>query len=146
MPARVIALSRTSLFLERFWCEFWKSFKFLKPVSKTYRPKNDIFCLLITLLRSVSRFDILYFECALRHGQRFYFRGKRCPKMCLKINSSVKTPWHRPSMGVARSGLWVPSAAKFHLPAKTKLTCVYSLSSFLAASQPSSSEERRFAC
>ena len=24
------------------------------------------------------------------------------PKMCLKVNWSVKTPWHRPSMGVAR--------------------------------------------
>ena len=28
--------------------------------------------------------------------------------MCLKINRSVKTPWHRPSIGVARSGLWAP--------------------------------------
>ena len=46
--ARVTAFSRTSLFLERFWREFWISFKFHKPVSKTYRPKNDIFCLLIT--------------------------------------------------------------------------------------------------
>ena len=24
--------------LERFWCEFWISFKFHKPVSITYRP------------------------------------------------------------------------------------------------------------
>ena len=39
---------------------------------------------------------------------RFYFRGKKCPEMCLKINRSVKTPWHRPSMGVARSWLWAP--------------------------------------
>ena len=30
-------------------------------------------------------------------------------KMCLKINRSVKTPWHRPSiMGVACSRLWAP--------------------------------------
>ena len=28
--------------------------------------------------------------------------------MCIKINWSVKTPWHRPSMGVARSRLWAP--------------------------------------
>ena len=28
--------------------------------------------------------------------------------MCIKINWSVKTPWHRPSMRVARSGLWAP--------------------------------------
>ena len=46
--ARVTAFSRTSLFLERFWRESWTSFKFLKPVSKTYRPKKDIFCLLVT--------------------------------------------------------------------------------------------------
>ena len=28
--------------------------------------------------------------------------------MCLKINWFVKTPWLRPSMEVARSGLWAP--------------------------------------
>ena len=41
--ARFTAFSRTSLFLERFWREFWISFKFNKPGRKTYRPKNDIF-------------------------------------------------------------------------------------------------------
>ena len=46
--ARVTAFSSTSLFLELFWSEFWISFKFHIPVSKTYRPKNDIFSLLIT--------------------------------------------------------------------------------------------------
>ena len=46
--ARVTAFSSTSLFLELFWCEFWISFKFHIPVSKTYRPVNDIFSLLIT--------------------------------------------------------------------------------------------------
>ena len=46
---RVTVLSRTSLFLERFWREFRISFKSHKPVSKTYRPKNNIFCLLVTL-------------------------------------------------------------------------------------------------
>ena len=39
---------------------------------------------------------------------RFHFRGKKYPKMCLKINWSVKTPSRRPSMGVARSTLWAP--------------------------------------
>ena len=34
-------------FLEWFWLQIWISFKFHKPVSKTYRPKNDVFCLLI---------------------------------------------------------------------------------------------------
>ena len=33
----------TSLFLDRFWREFWVPVKFNKPVIKTYRPKNDIF-------------------------------------------------------------------------------------------------------
>ena len=37
-----------------------------------------------------------------------YVCGIKCPKMCLKINGSVKTPWHRPSMGVARSRLRAP--------------------------------------
>ena len=45
---RVTAFSRTSLFLERFWREFRIS-KSHKPVSKTYRPKNDNFSLLMTL-------------------------------------------------------------------------------------------------
>ena len=33
--------------------------------------------------------------------------------MCLKINRSVKTPFHRPSMGVASSGLWAPDGIQF---------------------------------
>ena len=45
---RVTVFSRTSLFLERFWREFRTS-KSHKPVSKTYRPKNDNFSLLMTL-------------------------------------------------------------------------------------------------
>ena len=46
-----------------------------------------------------------------------HFRGKNCPKMCLKINRSVKTPWHSPSMGVARSGLWAPENSQhFAMP------------------------------
>ena len=32
--------------------------------------------------------------------------------MCLKINWSVKRPWHRPSIGVTRSGLWAPEIDK----------------------------------
>ena len=47
--ALVTAFSRTSLFLERFWGKFWISFKFHKPVSKTYKPKMIFFCLLILL-------------------------------------------------------------------------------------------------
>ena len=44
----------------------------------------------------------------------FHFRVKNCPKMCLKINRSVKTPWHRPSVGVARSGLWAAVWTRWH--------------------------------
>ena len=54
--ARVMEFSWTSLFLEWFWCKFWISFKCHKPGSKTYRPKNDVFCLLITFS---FLFDIL---------------------------------------------------------------------------------------
>ena len=46
---RVTAFSRTSLFLEHSWREFRIFFKSHKPVSKPYRPKNDNFCLLMTL-------------------------------------------------------------------------------------------------
>ena len=90
---------------ERFWHKFWISFKLHKPVRKTYRFKNDIFCFLITFSFSFW-YLILRMPSQTRWG--FYFRGKKCLKMCLKINCSVKTPWHRPSMGVARSGLWAP--------------------------------------
>ena len=33
--------------------------------------------------------------------------------MCLKINWSVKTPWHRPSVGVACSLSWAPDRGQF---------------------------------
>ena len=79
-----------SLFLGRFWREFRISSTCQKPVSKTYRPTNDNFCLLMTL-----RFPFWYLILRMRAytWQRFHFRGKKCPKMCLKINRSVKTPW-----------------------------------------------------
>ena len=53
-------------------------------------------------------FDILYFECAHRHGWDTIFAGTGCPKMCLRINWSVKTLGNRPSIGFARSCLWAP--------------------------------------
>ena len=65
MHSVVKASSRTSLFLEPFWREFWISFKFHKPVLKTYRPKNNTLWVLITFS---FHFAILYFECAHRHG------------------------------------------------------------------------------
>ena len=66
-------VSRTSLFLERFRSEFRIFFKSNKPVSKTYRPQNDNFCLLMTLR---FLFDILYFECVYRRGGDSIFAGK----------------------------------------------------------------------
>ena len=43
------------------------------------------------------RFWYLYTSNAFIAWWIFHFRVKNCPKMCLKINRSVKTPWHRPS-------------------------------------------------
>ena len=99
--ARVTAISWTSLFLERFWREIWISFNFHIPVSKTYRLKNDIFCFLITFSFPFW-YLILPRECAHKHGGVSIFAGKNALK-CVqnKINWFVKTPWHRPSMGVA---------------------------------------------
>ena len=75
---RVTVFSRTSLFLVWFWCEFWKSFKFHKPVSKTYRAKNDIFLPFNNLL--VFLFDILFFECGHKHSGDSIFAGKSALK------------------------------------------------------------------
>ena len=84
--ARVTAFSLTSSFLERFWREFWISFKYNKPVSKTYRPKNDILCVLITF--SFPFWCFVLRMCSYTWW-RFFFCGKSCPKMCLKINCVV---------------------------------------------------------
>ena len=99
------AFSRTSFFSERFWREFRISFKSHKPVSKTYRPKKDNFCLFMHFLYTSNAFIAWWM---------FHFLVKNCPKMYLKINRSVKTPWHRPSMGVARSGLWAAVWTRWH--------------------------------
>ena len=40
----------------------------------------------------------------------FHFRGKKYCEMMLKINWSVKTTLHRPSIGAAPSGLWIPDS------------------------------------
>ena len=65
----------------------FESYKFHKSVSKTYRPKNYICCLLISV-----PFWYLILRMCPSTWWRFYFRGKKCHKMCLKINWSVKTP------------------------------------------------------
>ena len=61
-----------------------------------------IFSLLITFLVFFS-FLISYTSKAIIDVVEFLFS---CPKMCLKINLSVKTPWRRPSKGVSNSELW----------------------------------------
>ena len=83
---RVTAFSRTSLFLERFWREFRIS-KSHKPVSKTYRPKNDNFCLLMML-----RFLMSYTSDAFIDEAEIPFSREKVPQNGLKINGSVKTP------------------------------------------------------
>ena len=67
--------------------EFRISFKSHKPVSKTYRPKNDNFCLFMTLR---FPFWYLYTSNAFIAWWILHFRGKNCPKMCLKINRSLQ--------------------------------------------------------
>ena len=80
---------------------------------------DDIFCLLITF-----SFPFWYVILRIRSSTwwRFYFRGKKCPRMCLKINLSVKTLWHRPSMGVTRFALWVPVESEYK---KLKYTMIW---------------------
>ena len=111
---RVTAFPLTSLFLERFSREFRISSH--KPVSNTKTPENDIFDLLVTFSFPLSH---LIFIMRSWTERSFHFRGKKCVLWNLsKENRSVKTPWHRPSMGVARWGLWAPEATviTFKLP------------------------------
>ena len=61
---------------------------------------------------------MLFFECADRHGGDPTFAGKSA---CPRINWYVKTPGLRPSMGVARSGLWAPVITKKDLEPSTIL-------------------------
>ena len=101
-------------FLERFSREFRISSH--KPVSKTKTPENDIFDILVTFSFPLSH---LIFIMRSWTERSFHFRGKKCAlRNVSKENRSVKTPWHRPSMGVARSGLWAPDATviTFKLP------------------------------
>ena len=105
--ARVTAFSLTSLFLEPFWRDLRISFRSHKPDIKTKTPKNGIFDLLMT-------FDFpFHFILIMRSWteRSFHFRGKKCCKMHLKRNQSLKTPWH---MKVAHSGLWAPDAQGPH--------------------------------
>ena len=110
--AHATAFSRISLFLERFWREFWISFKFDNRSAKPTDLKMIIFLHFNNVQFS---FLICYASMRSKIWWRFYFRGKMCPKICLKINWSVKRSKNavtdRPSMGVARSDLWAPSGA-----------------------------------
>ena len=110
--AHATAFSRISLFLERFWREFWISFKFDNRSAKPTDLKMIIFLHFNNVQFS---FLISYASMRSKIWWRFYFRGKMCPKMCLKINWSAKRSKNavtdRPSMGVARSDLWAPSGA-----------------------------------
>ena len=65
-------------------------------------------------------FPFLYLKLRMRGSLRectFNFLVKKYTKMYFKINRSVKTPWHSPSMGVALSGLWAPENSQhFAMP------------------------------
>ena len=80
----------TIFFLERFWREFKISFKSHKPVSKSYRPKKDNFCLLMTPSFPFF-FLISYTSNAFIDVADIPFSREKCPK----INRSVKTPRQR---------------------------------------------------
>ena len=64
-------VSRTSLFLERFRSEFRIFFKSNKPVSKTYRPQNDNFCLLMMMSCSKS-FKICFYGTGLKQFYKLH--------------------------------------------------------------------------
>ena len=64
----------------------------------------------------------------MRRGGDPYFAEKKSPGMGLKINWSVKTPRHRPSMGVARSGLWAPDDTDNTKHAESMLKMISQLS------------------
>ena len=67
------AFSLISLFVERSWCAFRLSSRSHKPVSKTYRPENWIFDLLMTF----SSFSVACTSNALIDGAELSFsRGK----------------------------------------------------------------------
>lgn len=99
-----MAFSRSSLFLERFWLEFRISLKSHKPVRKTYRPKKDNFCRLMTLR---FPFLIYYTSNAFIDVAEVPFSLEKCLKMCLKQNRSVK----RRDMGL----VWELSAPGYGL-------------------------------
>ena len=51
----------------------------------------------------------------LIEGVELPFRGKKCTKIYLKINWSVKTSRHKPSVIATCSGLWAPLPDFFDL-------------------------------
>ena len=79
----------------------------LSPTNQSAKPT-------VQLMTLRFRFWYLYTSNAFIAWWIFHFRVKNCPKMCLKINRSVKTPWHRPSVEVARSGLWAAVWTRWH--------------------------------
>ena len=106
---RVAAFSLTSLFLEQFWSELRISLRFHKQIMETKPLKM---ALLIFSWRLVFLCHLLYLITRSWTERSFLFRGKKCCKMHLKLNQSVKTSWHGPSMKVALSGLCAPGNVK----------------------------------
>ena len=49
----------------------------------------------------ISSYSYIVVRMRSQTERSFYFHWKNVPEMYLKMNQSVKKPWHRPSMGVA---------------------------------------------
>ena len=87
----------------------------LSPTNQSAKP-TDLKKIIFAFSVNDATFSFLislYFEC-VHSVVIIHFRVKNCPKMCLKIKRSVKTPWHRPSVGVAHSGLWAAVWTRWH--------------------------------
>ena len=109
--AHATAFSRTSLFLDQFSHEFWLhvSNKPYKSISKNWRLKNVFLMFWQTWVFALS-FWCRYFRTIDGHKYEklLLFLWEKYSKPMLKINWSVKTLLHGPSMRVACSRLWAP--------------------------------------
>ena len=109
--AHAKAFLQTSLFLDQFSHEFWLhvSNKPYKSISKNWRLRNVFLMFWQTWVFALS-FWCRYF-CSIdghKYEKVLLFSWEKYSKLMLKINWSVKTPLHEPSMRVACSRFWAP--------------------------------------
>ena len=111
---RITAFSLTSLFFRTVFARISNIFP--QTSQQNQNPWKWHFDLLVTFSFPLSH---LIFIMRSWTERSFHFRGKKCVLWNVpKENRFVKTSWHRPSMGVARWGLWAPDATviTFKLP------------------------------